>query len=544
MTLRMAVLVAGTLASLFSNLSYAACFPPNKLHLNPSPLEKSNLTQAKFNEIISKAEAVYAPIIKKYNANLVIHRLWKDNTVNANARQDGNTWEVNMYGGLARQPEITPDGFALVVCHELGHHLGGYSFYNDAGSDMTWAANEGQADYFATHACAKEVWKNESELNLKARGTVKPYAKKVCDTNFKQQADRDICYRSSTAGLSLATLLAKLGQATAPKFEKPDPRVVDETYDGHPAAQCRLDTYLAASSCSVAFRKDIIPAKKLSDKFGKEAEAEAGRYSCLARDGWLTAQRPRCWFKPILEFDGLVAQEVQWHDASGNKRVEPGETLSLTIPLKNKLTTPSENITGELFSKTRGVTVENPKVTYPDIGAGLSSRPQEPFTIQVDQNFACGHPFEFTFRATSKTGSREFPISWFAGPKISSDFVLGKSTKDLQVPDAPSDGILIPMTVTKKVMADSLALDIEVDGLYPDENEFKLLTPTGDELPIELRGSFDRGDRATATIALPHRMSLEGQWTLKIRDIQENDTLTIKKVTLRAPLAEAVSCSP
>ena len=135
---------------LVSNVSRAACFPPNKLHLTPSPLEKSNISQAKFNQIIDKAEQIYAPIIQSHRGKLVFNRLWKDNTVNASANQDGANWEVNMYGGLARRPEVTPDGFAMVVCHELGHHLGGYAFVNE--SEMTWAANEGQSDYFATHA--------------------------------------------------------------------------------------------------------------------------------------------------------------------------------------------------------------------------------------------------------------------------------------------------------------------------------------------------------------------------------------------------------
>jgi len=39
-------------------------------------------------------------------------------------------------------------------------------------------------------------------------------------------------------------------------------------------------------------------------------------------------------------------------------------------------------------------------------------------------------------------------------------------------------------------------------------------------------------------------MPLAGDWLLKIRDLQENDTVLIKSIRLRAPLAEAVRCSP
>lgn len=527
--------------SLFSQYADAACFPPNKLHLQPSPLEKSNVTKAEFNRIIDAAEKIYGPIVTSHRAKLKFNRLWNDETVNASANQDGSVWEVNMYGGLARRPEITPDGFAMVVCHELGHHLGGYAFYNE--DEMTWAANEGQSDYFATHACAKEVWKGQPELNAKARETVLPTARKVCDLNYASQSDRDICYRSSNAGLSLATLLAKLRSSPAPKFETPDPQVVQDTFNDHPVAQCRLDTYLAGSACSVAFNKQMIPAKKLSNKFGAEAEKEAGKYSCLARDGWISAQRPRCWFKPVFEFEGLSAEQFNWSDATGNGRAEPGETLALVVPLANKLSKNSEKVKGELFSKTPGVTVVNPKVSYPDIMPGTTQNPDQPFEVKVSRSFKCGRPFELMFRASAASGARDFPVKWFVGPKIADDFILGKSSKDVQIPDAPSDGVAIPMNVTQKIEGDILALDLEVDGLYPEENEFTLRMPNGEKLTVDVAGLFERGPKATAFITLPKRMSLYGSWNLNIRDTQENDTIVLKSFSLRSPLAEQVACS-
>jgi hypothetical protein len=526
---------------LFSQYADAACFPPNKLHLQPTPLEKSNVSKAEFNRIIDAAEKIYEPIVRSHRAKLKFNRLWSDETVNASANQDGSVWEVNMYGGLARRPEITPDGFAMVVCHELGHHLGGYSFYDE--SEMTWAANEGQSDYFATHACAKEVWKDQPELNAKARETVLPLARRVCDLNYAGQADRDICYRSSNAGLSLATLLAKLRSSPVPKFETPDPQIVDETYSDHPEAQCRLDTYLAGSACSIAFKKELIPAKKLSNKFGEEAEREAGKYSCLARDGWISAQRPRCWFKPLFEFEGLAAQQFNWTDSTGNGRAEPGESLALVVPLENKLSKNSEKVTGELFSKTPGVTVVNPKVSYPDIVSGSTQNPDRPFEVKVSRSFKCGRPFELTFRASALSGSRDFPVKWFVGPKIADDFILGQSTKDIQIPDSPAVGIAIPMNVSQKIEADTLALDLEIEGLYPEENEFTLRMPNGEKLTIDVAGLFERGSKATAVISLPKRMSLSGAWTLNIRDTQENDTIVLKSYSLRSPMAEQVACS-
>ncbi|MEN9809018.1 MAG: hypothetical protein RLZZ488_585 [Pseudomonadota bacterium] len=542
MSLKAAVVGVVLAGELFTGSARAACFPPNKLHLQPIPHERSNISQAQFNSIIRKAEDIYAPVFRAHRATLKIYRYWDDDTVNASANQSGSLWEVNMYGGLARRPEVTPDGFTMVLCHELGHHLGGFSFYND--DESTWAANEGQSDYFATQACAREMWKDEPEENTKARKTVKPFAKKVCDTNFTLQPERDICYRTSMAGLSLATLLAKLRKAPAPKFETPDTSIVDVTFDEHPDSQCRLDTYVAGSLCSVPFKMGVIPAKRLSNKFGAEAEREAGKSSCLARDGWLSAQRPRCWFKPLFEFDGLIAQKAEWADSSGNARAEPGEQMSLNMPLSNKLTAISEQVTGELFSRTAGVTVLNPKVRYSDIPSGTIVEQSEPFRIQIAQDFSCGHPFELIFRASAKTGAREFPIRWHTGPKIAADVILGRSLRDVRVPDSPGEGVSISFKSSTTVSAQWLALDLEVEGIYPEENDYRLVLPDGSELNVDVGGLFESGSKATASIKLPRRMPLAGDWVLKIRDLQEDDTVVLKSVRLRAPLAEAVRCSP
>ena len=77
--------------------------------------------------------------------------------MNAFAKQGASTWEVHMYGGLARHQAVTADGFALVVCHELGHHLGGAPQKVDWFGRLRWASNEGQADYWGTAKCFRKL---------------------------------------------------------------------------------------------------------------------------------------------------------------------------------------------------------------------------------------------------------------------------------------------------------------------------------------------------------------------------------------------------
>ena len=73
--------------------------------------------------------------------------------VNANCMRNNGVVTVNMYGGLARRPEVTPEGFALVLCHELGHAYGGTPYI----FQQAQIAAEGQADYYGEQTCLKAL---------------------------------------------------------------------------------------------------------------------------------------------------------------------------------------------------------------------------------------------------------------------------------------------------------------------------------------------------------------------------------------------------
>ena len=282
------------------SLSAQAMFtfaPPNNFNLLDDPNKPGNITEQQFNTIVNSIVAIWQPIAKAHGAVLTADANWKDSTVNAYAEEKGNSWMVHFFGGLARRPEITPDGFALVVCHELGHHFGGYYFYGD----KEWAAAEGQADYFATQMCGRHIFANLQNnirfLTPNAPEPVKENCTAVWGKDPKAVAE---CARISAASLSLATLLAKLGNSPAPHFETPDKSQVSQTNVAHPAAQCRLDTYFAGALCSVTLPPDQTPGRgNPAGNNSKDSEAQAYKFSC-AQNAFKVGFRPRCWFKPQL----------------------------------------------------------------------------------------------------------------------------------------------------------------------------------------------------------------------------------------------------
>ena len=259
--------------------------PPNDLHLEDSFDKEGGITEEEFHEVIDQAEEIYAPIVKGHRARLRFARNWNNSMVNASAQQFFGSWIVNMYGGLARRPEITKDGFALVVCHELGHHLGGFP------KTSWWAANEGNSDYFASLSCARLLWEDEVEENKLAALAIPDYPKQLCDEAYFGAGENrlNLCYRQMLASYSTANLLATLG-GTQIDFETPDTKEVARTSHGHPQGQCRLDSYMAGTLCQKAFDTALIPKN----------ESKMAENSCNRADGDQIGVRPRCWFKPSL----------------------------------------------------------------------------------------------------------------------------------------------------------------------------------------------------------------------------------------------------
>ena len=289
-------MVSAALLAGLSSWAQASILPPNDLYLEDNQEMIANMTEAEFKEIIEGVVKQYNEPAAKYKATIRVNALWTNSTVNASAQQMGNSWIINMYGGLARRPEVTPDGFALVVCHELGHHFAGFPF-----KGSSWAANEGQSDYFATHTCARRIWGEQKDVNAQFRAQIGEFEKSKCDDAYTVQTDRDLCYRTAAAGFSLANLLSKLGNAAEPRFDTPDTKKVTKISDSHPAAQCRLDTYFQGALCGKPYDSMLIPGKKHARGQGSlQAEQESAKYTCTELDAKEFGLRPTCWFRSRL----------------------------------------------------------------------------------------------------------------------------------------------------------------------------------------------------------------------------------------------------
>ncbi|HXH29680.1 MAG TPA: hypothetical protein VNJ01_02595 [Bacteriovoracaceae bacterium] len=258
--------------------------PDNNLRVSVDAKKLSTVDEREFNTVIDKIEAIYLPIAASRGGNLQIVRNWSTDTVNANATRIFG-WKVNMYGGLARHPAITSDGFALVLCHEIGHQLGGAPKVSSWVGLNKWASNEGQADYFATLKCLRRAFLNDNNSAIVSKMKVPETLARGCAHSFNNSDERSLCIRNGMAGASVAALFAALRKQPEAKFETPDRKVVTKIFDDHPAHQCRLDTFFQGAICE----------KNLNEDVSQKDEVQG---TCHGTTGFQNGLRPLCWFRP------------------------------------------------------------------------------------------------------------------------------------------------------------------------------------------------------------------------------------------------------
>ena len=245
----------------------------------------NDMTEKEFKATIKTFEAFFSPSIdNEYNRELILFGSWASNTVNAYAEQSDKKVMITVYGGLARHKAITNDGLVATLCHELGHHFGGYP----KKSTNRWSSAEGQADYYATMKCLRRIWeKADNKLALQNQ-VIPAHLSTECSKTYFDENSQHLCERMGLAGMSISLMIQDLDHdSIEPKFHTPDDLVVRSMNYMHPYAQCRLDTYFQGAICSVP----------QSIEFDDDDEKVG---ACHSQNGDARGLRPRCWFLPKI----------------------------------------------------------------------------------------------------------------------------------------------------------------------------------------------------------------------------------------------------
>lgn len=254
---------------------------PDSLFMNFQPAENGktligHMDRELFDSALDKVEEMYKYFLMPAGVKFVIDRRYGTSGSNTVGRE-GDEWSIILHEKTFQNKKYeTYETVLVVACHEIGHHLGETAYYSGA---YSWAAAEGQADYYVTTKCLRKVFEDEDNEKW-----VKEYPLKIsktlvskCRRQWKREKDVSTCIRSSLSAYQ--RVVSVYGMA---KFETPDKRKVTETKISHPQSQCRLDTFFQGALCLTDH----------NDDFSKENNSIG---ACTVKNSRL-GSRPRCWY--------------------------------------------------------------------------------------------------------------------------------------------------------------------------------------------------------------------------------------------------------
>ena len=263
----------------------------------------AQVARERVERVAGRIEGIYGPVARARGRELVIVNHWLDRPLEGH---DGartfdergsfaGRWEVRLLnrGAYARFPGATPDALALVLCHELGHHLGGAPLASGGGGGARPLSSEGQADYFAASKCLKRYFAADDNQAAVRGLEVPPSAARACAGAFADPEEDAVCRRGAAAALAYIRLLFEsdgLDPAAPgrPSFATPDPAVAPSTLtDGYPGRQCRLDTLMAGLLC-----------KRPADEPFSDLDPFQGACARSRGRDVPAGARPLCWFNP------------------------------------------------------------------------------------------------------------------------------------------------------------------------------------------------------------------------------------------------------
>ncbi|WP_372655530.1 hypothetical protein [Halobacteriovorax sp.] len=247
-------------------LSSLATTDRSRYEILPTDPTTSTITEELFYTVINRVESLYnndfaaKGILVDFNSN------WETSYFSAWAHNDNPPlYSLNFWGGIARIPGINEYGWAFVVCHEVGHLLGGTPF--NTLESFIWASSEGQSDYFAGAHCLKRYFDAFPYTGEEVELT--PKIKNECSQNHH-------CLNAAKAALSFTNIIRYIYRDTPTlSLETPsqqDP--VTSILKSYPDAQCRMDTIFESGKCANDY-------SSLEDWVCKEGPGS----------------RPKCWYK-------------------------------------------------------------------------------------------------------------------------------------------------------------------------------------------------------------------------------------------------------
>lgn len=209
-------------------LSLAHAYPDkmfnNKpFYLPPESAPDSEVQKADFYQIPALVISLFSNELQ--GKNLFLDARWDSPYFGAGIRPFEGMLGLMVLGGTARIDGMSHEAYAALICHELGHVIGGAPYQDFKGAE--WSSSEGQSDFFAASICLPRYLEYLGLKNI---------PKKIEEAGwflFKSMAP----HSSETRAQRL-----QRGKLSLP--------AVNVTTKGYPSLQCRYETFRSPSKRS------------------------------------------------------------------------------------------------------------------------------------------------------------------------------------------------------------------------------------------------------------------------------------------------------
>ena len=253
---------------------------------------------------------------------------------------------------------------------------------------------------------------------------------------------------------------------------------------------------------------------------------------------------------------------------SGNGVVEPGESVTMQVTLKNDSNTSLTGIGGTLSSTTPGVTVNDPAAAWPDLGPGNSALTlPDHFHFQLSPSMTCGTNLDFQVQANAaQAGGFTGPYTKLVGSPTSSTANYASTDVPRSIVDFGTFNSNNVVAVSGNVVDVNVRLnithtydaDVNIHLRHPDGTLVELSTANGssgdnftntifdDEAAISVVGQpapFNGSFRPEGLLSVLDGKPAAGTWQLQVADTAGQDTGTLNSWSLDLTTSSAPICN-
>ena len=209
------------IALIFQSQSFAAFTCPDRSDyfcITPEMNPQSIVSPIQFTNIPLTIMALFSKEISKTGYPIQLDAQWESPYFGGGVIFYEGQFKIMLLGGTVRTQQMTLDAYAAIVCHEIGHIIGGTPFQTITGAE--WSSSEGQSDFFAASVCLPRYF------------------------NSMGVATDKILERVEKAGFEMVTALNIFDPSIKVlRFIKDESIVLETLINNYPSYQCRYENF-------------------------------------------------------------------------------------------------------------------------------------------------------------------------------------------------------------------------------------------------------------------------------------------------------------